>query len=149
MPLILHASTDRHYMWGGPRQYIRILIHDTTKELQKAASRFRPYEDWSSAGGVFHSPDIRETYFEETDEWKTTSDPHYAGMIRFSRDYLNTEVVAHEAAHAAIFIYRRDLDENVTLGDEVGEKEENLCYIIGDVTASVNTALHVGGVFNA
>ena len=144
--VVTHASTDRHAEWGGTRRYIRIVIHPDTPSLRKAATRYTG-GDFTNAAGCFHPAPDRERYDEERDEWKQVTDPHWAGVLRLSRDSLHTEAVTHECVHAALAIYRMDVAVVPNLGNGCGPREETLAYIVGDLTHSVVNALHAAGVY--
>ena len=137
MAITLHASTTQHDRWGGPRRYIRVYVYDTTPELQRAAAGYRnEYDGFSAAGGCFHPAEVKD------DE-----DPHWAGVLRLSREYIGTEVVSHECIHAAAAIYRMDVQGYIVLGYGCGHREETLAHIAGDLIASVGNALHESGVW--
>ncbi len=146
MPLILHASTDRHKEWGGLKRYVRIVVYDTTAELRVAAVRYRPNTNFSHAAATFSPAPDRERCNEEG-EWILIVPPHWTGVLRFSREWLTTEVVTHECVHAAATIYRMDVVPTIILGPGCGYREETLAYIIGDLTAAVSDALCRGEVF--
>jgi hypothetical protein len=144
--LVLHASTDRHDEWGGSKRYVRVIVHDTTDELRQAADRYRHgLYDYSWVGACFHSPADRERHVDG--KWRRTTDPHWGGIIRLSREYMNDEVVVHECVHAALAIYRMDVRSKVVLGSDCTDREETLAYITGDLTSAVATQLHDAGVW--
>ncbi len=143
MSLILHASTTRHDEWGGSKRYIRIIVHDTTAEFQKASMRYRPWVDWSKAAGSFSPAPDREKCNDQG-EWILMKPLPWTGVLRLSREVLNFEVITHECVHAAAAIYRMDVKTTINLGYGCGPREETLAYIIGDLTASVAEALHRG-----
>jgi hypothetical protein len=132
---VLHASTTKHEWWGGPKRYIRIVVHETTPALQRAAARYRG-TDFSNAAGCFHPAPERERF--HNGEWTSVTDPHWAGVLRVSKEWLDTEVVIHECLHAALAIYRMDVSTFVRLENGCGEREETLAYIAGDLTANVS-----------
>lgn len=145
MTTVIHASTSRHAEWDGPARYIRIVLHETVADLQRAASRYRR-NDFSNAAGCFHPAPAREHYDGTT--WVNTTPKHWAGVLRLARDHLFPEVVAHESTHAALAIYRVDVAAYVQLGNDCGRREETLAYIVGDVTANVTDALHQAGAWD-
>lgn len=144
--LVTHASTVDHDRWDGPKRYVRIAIHDTTDEMRRAATRYRD-EDFSDAGGMFHPADT--VYVQNNDGTFTDcADPHWAGLLRLSREYLTTEVVTHECIHAAATIYRMDVVTTIVLGNGCGHREETFAYIAGHLIAQVTSALHDAGVWS-
>lgn len=143
--LVTHVSTTDHDRWDGPTRYIRVVIHDTTDELRRAAKRYRG-EDFSNAGGCFHPADTVYTVLDDG-TFRDDADPHWAGVLRLSREYLTTEVVAHECIHAAATIYRMDVVATVVLGNGCGHREETFSYIAGHLIARVCNALHDVGAW--
>lgn len=148
MTVTLHASTDRHDEWDGPRRYVRIIVHDTAEELRAAAYRYRDDTgDWTGTAACFHPADLRLRY-DEDGTTHDISDPHYAGLLRLSRDKgLGTEQVTHECVHAGAAIYRMDVCTMIRLENGCGEREETLAYIVGNLAAAVCNALHDAGVW--
>lgn len=142
---VTHASTVDHDRWDGPKRYIRIAIHDTTAELQRAATRYRG-GDFSNAGGAFHPADTVITTWPDG-SWADTADRHWAGLLRLSRELLSTEVVTHECIHAAAAIYRMDVMTTINLGNGCRHREETFAYIAGHLTARVCNALHDVGAW--
>lgn len=146
MALVTHASTIDHDRWDGPKRYVRIVVHDTTDEMRRAATRYRG-EDFGNAGGMFHPADtVIVRYPDGT--WQDAADRHYAGVLRLSREFVSTEVVTHECIHAAATIYRMDVMTKIVLGNGCGEREETFAYIAGHLTARVCNALHDAGVWS-
>lgn len=140
MSLITHASTTRHTEWGGRCRYIRIVIHPTHQALREAASRFNG-DDYSNAAGCFHPAPERFRIDKDGSETRVT-DPHWAGTMRLTLKEIDSEIVTHECVHAGLAIYRMDVCTDVRLGtgDNL-RREEQLAYIIGDLTAQVSNAL--------
>lgn len=137
MVKILHASTTLHELWGGPKRYIRIILHETIPELQAAARAYNPYDynGFRNAAACFHTPLSKEKSIDG--EWVRVSNEHYGGIIRFAREYINLEVVAHECVHAAAELWRLDVQPSLVIGKYCGPREENLAYMVGDLTAEV------------
>lgn len=128
-------------MWGGPKRWIRIVVHETTAEFQAAASKYQPNADWDGTAGAFHPTAHRERWDEKTKEWVATSDPYFAGVMRLSKEQLDNETIVHECVHAGAAIYRSNIKSKVSLGDDVTQNEEYLCYIVGDLARDVFAAL--------
>lgn len=146
MTEVIHAGTTRHADWGGQRRYIRIVIHDTIGDLQRAANRYRPASDgYRNAAGCFHPAPDRERYVNG--EWVLVTHPNWAGVLRLARGHIATEVVVHEMVHAASAIYRMDVAVRINLGNGCGPREETLAYIIGDITTQAVNVLHDAGAF--
>lgn len=141
MAEVYHASTTNHSEWGGPKRWIRIVVHDTTAEFQAAASKYSPYSNWDGTAGAFHPAMHRERYNDKTKEWEVMSDPHFAGVMRLSKEQFTNETIVHECVHVGVAIYRSNVKAKVNLGAEVCDNEEHLCYIIGDISEGVFAAL--------
>ncbi len=90
MTRVLHASTRRHEEWGGPKRYIRIIVHDTTAEFQKKVKAYNPFMTWSHAAGAFHPAPDRERC-DEHGNWVRVTPPHWAGVMRLSAEELCTQ----------------------------------------------------------
>lgn len=146
MVLVLHASTYRNKIWGGPKRYIRVIVHDTTAELQAAALHYRPFTNWADVAGCFHPAPHRERE-NNGGKWVGITPPHWAGVMRLSRETLNSEIVVHECVHVAVAIYRMDIKPNIILGYECRDREEMLAYIVGDITSEVAGALQENKVW--
>lgn len=142
MTIVFTASTDRHEEWSGPRRYIRVYIYETLEEMIAAATLYNSNQNFSDAVACYQGPYFREKFDEVTKTWVNLTDPHWAGLIRMYRARVETEVVVHECLHAATAIYRTDVNKNIDLGVDCSPREEHLCYIVGDLTASVATKLH-------
>jgi hypothetical protein len=138
---VYHASTTRHTEWGGPKRWIRIVVHEDNRTFQAAAAKYSPNADWDGTAGAFHPTAHRERWDKHSKEWVPTGDPYFAGVMRLSREQFTNETIVHECLHAAIAIYRSNVKAKVNLGDEVGDNEEHLCYILGDLTEAVFAAL--------
>jgi len=61
-----------------------------------------------------------------------------AGFIRLLKDELRTGIISHEATHMAVAIYKQDVAK--TIPDM--EREEKLCYLVGDITSSIVNKLY-------
>lgn len=128
-------------MWGGPKRWIRIVVHETTAEFQAAAAKYQPNADWDGTAGAFHPAAHRERWDSKTGEWVPTSDPYFAGVMRLSKEQLDNETIVHECVHAGVAIYRSNIKQKVNLGDDVSDNEELLAYLIGDLARDVFAAL--------
>lgn len=137
---IYHASTSRQHEWGGPKRWIRIVVHDTEEQFRDGATSYSDNTSWEGAVGAFHPAAHREKWDKKAKMWVPVSDPHFAGVMRFCKDWLTNEVIVHECVHAGLAIYRSNVKTKVSLGEDVGPKEEHLCYIIGDISAAVFAA---------
>lgn len=142
MVLIMHASTTLHGEWGGPKRYVRIIVHETIPELQAAARAYNPYDysGFKNAAACFHTPVFREKCVDG--EWVGVVDNHYGGLIRLAREYINLEVVTHECVHAAAEIWRLDVQPSLAIGKFCGPREESFAYMVGDLTMAVYAKIY-------
>lgn len=147
MAVVLHASTDRHKQWGGPKRWVRVIIYDTLQEFQKVAMEhsYGRDDEWKHAWAGWFAPVHREAYDKKTDSWIDKTNKHYAGTIRFCAEHLEVDVVTHECVHASAYIYRQDVKKTGFIGVDCGILEESLCYIIGDLSQSVVDAIREHG----
>lgn len=128
--------TLRSRYFGG---YLLAIVYDDLAAMRRAAERYN-YGDLSQALGCWTPAPWRYRFNEDGSEVDTTYRP-FAGVLRLARDHITTEIVAHELVHAAATLYRRKISRSVGLGDECGESEEALAYIVGDLLAQVSTVL--------
>lgn len=144
------VTTERaHEETGGPRRWIRLIVHDTLDDLRAAADRYRPKGDpgwWDNCAACFHPAPVRIRYGPNDEE--QLIDTGFAGVLRLTTERLDTEIVSHECVHAALACYRMDVTAFVHLGNGVGAREETLAYLIGDLTAGVSSALHRLGLWS-
>lgn len=144
--VVLHASTSRHEEWGGPKRYVRVMLHPDVEHLRVAAARYAG-GDFSQAAGCFHPAPDR--WRSVDGEWVMVTDPHWAGVLRLAVGHLGTEPVVHEVVHAAATIYRMDVRTIINLGNGCRDREETLAYMVGDLARSVVRALYAAGAYDA
>jgi hypothetical protein len=139
--LTLHVSTRDHGVWGGPKRWIRVFIHDSPEELVAAAQRYSPHMGFKEGTlGCFHPVPTKRKYIDG--EWVNTSHPSFAGVMRLWAGDVDAHIVTHEVVHAAAAIYRMDVRPIVHLGRECNVPEEDFAYIVGDLNAGLAIALH-------
>lgn len=120
------------------------MIHDSPEDLQQAARRYgRDVGDECPA--CVHPAPVRERLVNG--EWVASNPATWAGVVRFSKGWITTEIVGHEMIHAALVIYRMDVCDDVRLGNGVGKREETLAYIAGDLIGAASTMLHDAGIW--
>jgi hypothetical protein len=123
-----------------------VFVYENVEDLREAATNYekgrgtnKVYEDCL---GICHP-------YERVIIEKGKSEVRHdnAGIIRLSRGYLSTEIVSHEALHAAFWIYRLDFGnkENANFGKNCSQKEENLCHIYGQLFTNMTGKLYKHG----
>jgi hypothetical protein len=127
-------ATDR----VGPRRWWLVRVHDNLDELRRAASAYHPDVDFSQCWGCCHAA----VWLDQDGKLVRYGHRGYAGVLRFAADHLTGEVVAHELVHAAVATYRMNIAQDVRLGRGVGEREEQLAYIYGELYAAFEARFH-------
>lgn len=147
MPLVFRVST-RH---SGSRRFVRVSVYDTVEELRDAAHRYTRQVgtyvtgEFDEAYGVTHSFQrilIGPGGEEEIPEGPTTA------HIRLCQGKLGTSVVTHEATHAAMAIYDQDCLKKMGSVHEDMDREEVLCYLVGDLSARIVNLLYKYGCYD-
>lgn len=137
----LYVSTDP--MNTGRKYWLIVRIYPTTKQMQAAATRYRPTEDFSNAGGVFHG---RFSAWRDSKSGKLTRHPStsFIGIMRLSRQYLEPHVVIHESTHAAVtLVQAQNLVYELRLGrtrEQMDRVEEPLCHAVHEISRAVLAA---------
>lgn len=138
---VAHASTTRHEEWGGPKRWVRIILHDNVGELQIAARKLSLAHVLVTTVGCYHAPTIPTEWDEKRQRVVSAFPNHYAGTIRLCRPWLNNDTVVHECVHAASMVYRMDIPEPFNIGVHYNPREEHLAYIVGDLANNVFAAI--------
>lgn len=114
------------------KRVVKVFIYDSLEDMRRAS------KDWN---GEEHND-----AYAITNKYTIYKDSGMgvAGVpkvvIRLVKDYCRPEIVAHEIAHATIYLflsdrYRLDDIDNI-------EYEEKFCYIYGDLFCKINRKLH-------
>jgi hypothetical protein len=127
-------STDR----VGCRRWWLVRVYDDVEAMRRAGAAYDPSVDFSQCYACCQAAVWRD----DTGAIVRFGAYGYAGVIRFCSKMMTSEVVAHELVHAAVAVYRMNVVEDVRLGKNVGEREEQLAYIYGDLYASFEAAFH-------
>ena len=126
--------------------YIAIVIHDDLESMRKAAKRHSPDQNFDGSLAVYNPQPKKERFIKVDGIWENGKHRSFAGTIRLAKDYVHTEIVTHEAVHAACDIYRRHVHNQVHLGAECNYREEALAYISGELIANIYKTLYEGGI---
>jgi len=135
-----------HNVYGGPRRYFHIFIHDDLDDMRAAAKRYSGCSV-DDALAVCQPAPLRIRY-DNDGEPVDVSDQHWGGIVRLVAGHITTEIVAHELTHAALVVYRMDINPDVRLGNGCRLREEHLAYITGDLIGAASTVLHDAGVWS-
>lgn len=114
---------------GHDRKIIVEIYPDRQKFIQAVMKAHKAEE--IDMGPVWYSEAVATT----TGQTRITVEPGKKDIkearviIRFSEGSITTGTIAHEAAHAAVFLYQTDFQR--TIPDM--EREEKLCYLVGDI----------------
>jgi hypothetical protein len=115
--------------FGGRRARplsILLRVYESAARMRREATDYSPSEELT--GWAFWQPNRDKTFGR-------------VGILRLSEENLTTTVVSHEAIHAAMAVYRRNVQTVPRFASGVNDNEELLAYIAGDVLAGVQEAL--------
>lgn len=127
---------------GRPRD-IDVYLYDRPAHMRAAATRHSKawetdFEPFSNAAAVTHGFQHIRIHDDGTEE-----EQQLAAIIRFSRENLTPEIIAHEVAHAAQHLYRLDcFNEGDPAEDHFGSANETFAYLLGDLFEIIWTILH-------
>lgn len=126
------STTDRI----GRRWWWVRLYHDV-ESLRRAAAAYAPGVDFSECYGVCQAA----RWYDEAGaaHWGRGS---FGGVIRYALPHLTGEIAAHELGHAALATYRGVVVLDPRFGRGIGEREEQLCYLFGELYASFEDGYH-------
>lgn len=140
---------------GGKRWRVRVVLHETVAELQRAGERYKgmPRGEFANAGGV-SQPQTRLKAVGG--EW--VEGPG-AGVVRLARENLTAEVVTHEMVHMGLALYRWSWAPGLNGGPDVDARghlalaemanEETLAYLIGEMTQQAVDKLYALGAWGS
>lgn len=136
-----------HRVYKGDPMWLTLTVHDDLKHMRRLGERYHPWEGgFGEAVGLWQPATVHEQLING--DWVDRR-PRFAGILRLTRGHIDADVVAHEAAHAALTIYRRAVGRPASFGVTCGDHEENLCYIMGDLNARIVAQLHRWGAWDA
>ncbi len=139
--MVRHIYVDRETE-GAQGRYLRVIIYPSTDQLQAAARRYRPDDDYTDTAGIFHPTPLRSRYDRRKRRWTDTTPP-YVGTMRLAASHLTLDVIAHECTHAALTLIRHhdwaqtDGDGAADFGTNCSPHEERFAYVLGDLVAAV------------
>lgn len=132
---------------SGSRRFVRVSVYSDAVSLRAAALRHSKREGWiredeyDSAHGVTHTHDVRH-FAKDGSETRSPLAAH----IRVYDGALGTGVMTHEVLHAAIAIYNQDCLEDGAVHEGM-EREEILCYLVGDLAARIVNKIYEFGFY--
>lgn len=117
---------------------VKVFIYDDMKALRRDA------REHAIEAGNYREGDFKECYgvshrFERVRVDNDESDPHVS-LIRLHKNFLRSGIIAHEVVHSALWIYELDNGKGPSMEDI--EKEEEFCYIVGDLNARIINKLY-------
>ncbi len=121
----------------GRRVWWMVRLYDDVATLRAHASNYDPAADFSECYGVCH----HARYHDDNGSLRP-GPKGYGGVIRYSLPHLTGEIAAHELAHAALATYRMVVADNPRFGTGIGFREEQLCYLFGELYASFEQGYH-------
>jgi phytoene dehydrogenase-like protein len=80
-----------HQVYGGPRRYFHVFIHDTVDEMRQAAKAYNG-EAVDDALAVCQPAPVREQLADDGETWEQVEPPHFGGILDSSA--VTTEIVA-------------------------------------------------------
>lgn len=138
-----------HTKTGGKRRWFRVSVHPDEHTFRAAANAFRPDDStaFKEAVACFHP--APERWFYEQGKPDRQIDSGYGGTFRFAAEWIDAEVLAHEAVHAAARTWRLDVTSAVHLGWDCAKNEETFAYLVGDIVQQVADGFYRSGVWPA
>lgn len=126
---------------SGRLRTVQVRVYDRLSDLRNDGKRWaRRVGDISE--GIDAAYGLCQTFerVRTSDAGRVTHRYPDAGYIRLCRKYLRSGIISHEATHMAVAIYRQDIGK---LMPETGtQKNEDLCYLVGDITAKIVDKLY-------
>lgn len=133
---------------SGRSRKIRVDVYDTHKEMLRGIEAYqkRNQMDEEPAGfdtvAMTHSFEGQEL---KDDRWQSMP---LVNVIHLHKARLGSEVVIHEASHAALHIYSLDM---VAAGDSaeqhINPGNENFCYLMGRIARLIIKGLYEKGIY--
>lgn len=127
----------------GPKRVIKVMVYESRARLQRAARKrdgfYRDVSErswYDKTAALTNCLSLAEI---KPDGTVVAAKPYIT--IRLAQDALGerpTEIIAHEATHAAVYLYQHDVQKTIPNL----EKEEILCYLVGDITRKVVNKLY-------
>jgi len=147
-----------------PERWFWVRIYDSVESLRKVANRVsemrggrgQEYDDCLGCvqevapliNADLHDPADMDYLPQSALHWPENG---FAGVIRFSKDWLTTEIISHEVTHAALVMFRMNIAMRPRLegmAPDVGGlrmNEEALAYAVGQLTEAVHERLYQHG----
>ena len=128
----LSTVNSKYWVW--------VRVFDDLKSMRDYAKKAQPDEDLNESFGYFH-PYWRKTL--KDDEW---TDNFNTGELILNKKHLGNVILSHELLHVAIWLWRRKY-KTLTLGKECNKKEEEFCYLYGDLFAEFVHLMYKKNIF--
>lgn len=133
---------------SGRLRTIQVYVYATKKHMERAGCHNHEYcgkgcvldpPETRADGKIFELHALTQTFLKKTvSKGGLVRRQRPAGYMRFYRAHISVEVISHEATHMAVWIYKTDVQK--TIPDM--EREEKLCYLVGDIAQKINDGLY-------
>jgi hypothetical protein len=113
------------------KRYWKVFLFKTHNEMFKAKEKFKPdgNDDFLACVCPFEK-------WKWSAKKKDLVESNLMGHVYFNRKNLQAGVVSHELLHVSMNVERRiNGNKRAQFGEECGEKEERLAYLLTDFTA--------------
>ena len=121
----------------GEREELHAFVHDTLDEMRSAAAAFHHLTmeeaDLTRAVGV-------------TQGWIDSNGRSAAIIVRFAKQRLETEVIAHEMHHATTAIYGAHVGDRISRRAHLNHCNERFAYLYSDMLTRLVDELHKRGL---
>jgi hypothetical protein len=137
--------------WYGPKRWFWVRVYDGLGPLRRISARVAPGHDgYTECVGCVQevTPWIPDGYGGDQDALPVSElwfpESGFAGVVRLASEWLFPEVIWHEVLHAAVTVFRMNVDQRPQLNgltDNTRENEELLAYFMGQLSADMDDGL--------
>lgn len=123
---------------GRKPMAIRIKVHNSTRALRAAATRFdrrrdKPNQEPMTALGICHRFHLADT--------------DVVALIRLAPPHIGIGVLSHEITHAAVWMW--EIQHKFSKKTPINcENDEWFCWILGELVSSATQTLYDLGVYS-
>lgn len=130
------------HLTGKPRD-VDVYLYERNAHLRSAATRWarntygHAAPEFSDTRAICHGFQRIKINADGTEDEHPSS-----AILRFSKDYLTAEIIAHETVHAAQHLYGLDCLDTTDAADHFHAANETFAYLYGDLFATTWRILH-------